>query len=209
MSASTNTTTFAIAQPQLNIGQLVNRTSLLEFQQSSFFQAVLESLVDGILILNKEGKVVHANAQATHLCQQINTSRDYQDSYDQLPPEILRVRQSLMECRQIFPHRQMIIESEVITTNSTTLRLRGRWLNLGDGTRSYLLITMEDCQQSLDNLVSADRRKYGLTAREAEIWSLRRTNHSYKEIAAKLYISENTVKKHMKSINAKRKQLIA
>lgn len=206
MSASTTTPTFTICEPQPKTGELFHRTSLLEFQQPIFFQAILESLVDGILILDKEGEIVHANAQANYLCQQITTNRD--DS-SQLPQEILRVRQSLLECHQIFPHRQMIIESEVITAHSTTLRLRGRWLHIGDGSCSYLIITMEDCQQSLANLVSADRRKYGLTSREAEIWSLRRTNHSYKEIAAKLYISENTVKKHMKSINAKRKQLIA
>ncbi|MUG91303.1 winged helix-turn-helix transcriptional regulator [Scytonema sp. UIC 10036] len=44
---------------------------------------------------------------------------------------------------------------------------------------------------------------YGLTPREAEIWFLYRSRCSYKEIAERLYISVNTVKKHMKNIHSK------
>jgi DNA-binding CsgD family transcriptional regulator len=50
--------------------------------------------------------------------------------------------------------------------------------------------------------------QYGLTPRQAEVWLLRRANYTYKEIAAELYISLNTVKKHMKDIQAKRETVL-
>ncbi len=51
--------------------------------------------------------------------------------------------------------------------------------------------------------IQADVQKYGLTSREAAVWFFRQSNYSYKEIANKLFISVNTVKKHMKNIYAK------
>jgi len=44
--------------------------------------------------------------------------------------------------------------------------------------------------------------------RREDVWLLRRANHSYEEIAAKLYIAVNTVKRHLKSIHAKRKMVL-
>lgn len=46
--------------------------------------------------------------------------------------------------------------------------------------------------------------KYGLTPREAEVWILRQQKKSYKQIASELFITVDTVKKHFKSIFAKR-----
>lgn len=51
--------------------------------------------------------------------------------------------------------------------------------------------------------IQADVQKYGLTCREAEVWFLHRNKYSYKEIADKLFVTINTVKKHMKNIYAK------
>ncbi|NEQ50076.1 MAG: LuxR family transcriptional regulator, partial [Leptolyngbya sp. SIO3F4] len=39
--------------------------------------------------------------------------------------------------------------------------------------------------------------------READVWILHRIGLSYQEIAARLYIALNTVKKHMKNVYAK------
>ena len=51
-----------------------------------------------------------------------------------------------------------------------------------------------------------DQWLYGLTEREGEVWMLRLQDYSYQEIADKLYLSINTVKKHMKTILAKQEQ---
>jgi len=174
--------------------------------KSEFFQAVLEGLVDGVLVLSDRGQFVHANQKASLLCQKLSPKTDISQS---VPAEVWRVCQALLESRELFPDRTVEIESDVTAKDSATqLRLRVRWFQLIESDPSYLLVTMEDCEQSFRNQAIAEGSKYGLTPREAEVWSYRRARLSYKEIAAKLYISENTVKKHVKNINAKRQAVL-
>lgn len=67
---------------------------------------------------------------------------------------------------------------------------------------------MDVLNQAIHNLAMAEMNQYKLTPREGEIWLLRRLGHSYKEISGTLYISVNTVRKHLKNIYAKRKQFL-
>jgi DNA-binding CsgD family transcriptional regulator len=45
---------------------------------------------------------------------------------------------------------------------------------------------------------------FGLTPRESEVWDLRNQGRSRREIADHLYISIDTVKKHLANIQIKR-----
>ena len=187
--------------PKMNAFKKVSDGSQFQpGQQYSRLQAVIEGFVDGVLILTDRGEWVYANTQAHRIC--------FSDLQDALQPnavaqEIWHVCQSLIESHELFPKERIIIESEVTTDNSLTYRIRARWLELDESDRRFLLVTLEDRHQSTANLAIADVHKYGLTPREAEVWLLRRANHSYKEIAAKLFITLNTVKRHMKNIYAK------
>lgn len=98
----------------------------------------------------------------------------------------------------------MIIESEIASNQATTLRIRVRWFKLNAFSHPCLLVILEDRCQSIQKLALAEVDRYGLTPREAEVWLRRRANYTYKEIATELYISINTVKKHMKNIQVKR-----
>jgi DNA-binding CsgD family transcriptional regulator len=77
-------------------------------------------------------------------------------------------------------------------------------LNLDAIQSPCVLVTLEDRLQSIQSTAIAEGHRYGLTPREAEVWLRYRASYSYKDIASELYISHNTVKKHMKSIHAKR-----
>lgn len=70
----------------------------------------------------------------------------------------------------------------------------------------FLLVTLEDCNLYSQSIAIADAKKYNLTDRERQVWQLRRANLSYKEIANQLYITINTVKKHIKNIHAKQQE---
>lgn len=172
---------------------------------STFFQAVLEGLVDGIAIFSDRGELIHANKKARMLYQQLPSDPAHPHG---VPQAIWQVCQALIEGRQLWSDRTLVIESEVTTPRSKTLRLRGRWFQWADSEPSYLSISLEDNRHSFQEQAIADTQKYGLTPREAEVWSLRCAHQSYKEIAAQLYISENTVKKHMKNVNAKRQAVL-
>lgn len=173
-------------------------------KQPSLLQAIIDSFFDGVLILTKTGEWVHANECARRICRQLS---QHTSQVNSVPQPIWRVCESLIESRELFPQQKMIIESEIDTANSTTFRIRVRWLELDASTQPYLLAILEDQYQSTQNAANTDAKKYGLTPREAEVWSLKRANYSYKEIAAQLYIGYNTVKKHLKNIYAKQQEL--
>lgn len=162
-------------------------------------QAIIESFVDGIFILTTQGEVVHANERARCLCQELNEGIDK----DKVTDEIWRICESLTESRQLFPNQKISIESEIETKSSVKIRIRARWLEANESNDNYLLVTLEDRQQTNQSIAISEAKKYGLTERESQVWLLRRANYSYQEIAEELYITINTVKKHLKNIYAK------
>ncbi len=169
----------------------------------NLFSAVIESFVDGILILSDRYELIHANEPARRLCPSLVNELPN----NEVTQEVWQVCQSLIDSRDVFPDADIIIESEVKSGATVKLRIRARWLKLEASDSAFILVTLEDCHQTRQNMAFSIAKKYHLTPREAEVWLLRQGNHSYKEIAAQLYITINTVKKHLKSIHAKQQEI--
>lgn len=173
--------------------------------KADLLQAVIESFVDGILILTTERKLLQANECGRRICRQFIPR---ESSPDTIPEEIWRVCESLIESRELFPGEKIVIESELETDRGVQLRIRARWLPVATGEQNFLLVILEDRNQTSQSMALSDAKKLGLTNREAEVWLLRRANLSYKEIAQQLYITINTVKKHLKNIHAKQQEML-
>lgn len=163
-------------------------------------KSLIENFVDGILILTEQGELVQENTFARQICNQLTKGKK---QLSLVPKEIWCVCRALLASRSAYPNQPMIVESEIATDQSTTIRIRTQWLKSDAITTSYLLVILEDRYQSSQSLAIAEVDRYGLTPREAQVWLLRRANYSRKDIAAQLYISVDTVKKHLKSIHAK------
>lgn len=169
---------------------------------SVLVRGVLEGFMDGILILTQQGECVHINSNAQHI---IKLFARNESQFYKIGQEIKRVYQAVIDSCELYPDTPTVVESEVNHDESTSLRIRARWLQLEADEQSFVLILLEDQKHSIHRLAITEAQKYGLTPREAEIWLLRRANHSYKDIAAELFISLNTVKKHVKNIRSKLK----
>ncbi len=167
-------------------------------------QAVIESFVDGIFIVTMKGELVHANERARCICQKLIGGIDK----DEVPSDILRICQSLSESSQLFPNQNISIESEIKTNSEATIRVRARWLQADESNNDYIIVTLEDRKQTNQSIAISEARKYALTEREAQVWLLRRANYSYQQIAEELYITINTVKKHLKNIYAKQQEAV-
>jgi DNA-binding CsgD family transcriptional regulator len=176
-----------------------------DLQQVDFLQEVIEGLQDGILIIAETGELIHANASGYRFCYQINQDNS---NANILPPAIWQLCESLIESRTLFPDKVIILSDEIVVDKLTLFRTRVRWLDLDLFEFPCLLVTIENRYESLKNSAIAEIQKYNFTPREAEIWLLYRSHYSYKEIATELYITINTVKKHMKNIHAKRQVFI-
>ncbi len=171
--------------------------------QIYLLQAVIEGFVDGIIILTSEMKLLHVNEYARELCNQLAPGTYLEKS---IPEEIYNLCESLIESRELFPDNKIFMEFEV-EKNFKKVRIRVRWLEI-DNLDEYMIVTLEDCNESNQSIAIRDAKKYGLTEREAQVWLLRKANLSYKEIAVRLYITINTVKKHLKSIYAKQQDIM-
>jgi DNA-binding CsgD family transcriptional regulator len=174
-------------------------------QQTALLQAIMEGLIDGVLVLTKQGEWVYANECGRQICQQLSLGTTPSNS---VPQAIWRVCECLRDRLDPLAEHEMLINNEIKPKNSATFRIRVRWLVLEESAQPYLLVTIEDQHQARKMQAIADAKKYGLTRREAEVWSLHQSKLSYKEIAEKLYITHNTVKKHIKNIYAKQQEFL-
>ena len=166
---------------------------------SVLVQGILEGFMDGILILTQQDEFIHINNNARRILEKF--SRNQTQTQD-ISRAIKRIYQAVLGSRELY-EKPVVIESEIGDKRLSTLRIRARWLQLEAYEQPLVLILLEDQHCSIQSLAVTEAEKYGLTSREAEIWLLRRANRSYKEIAAELFISLNTVKKHVKSIRDK------
>lgn len=176
-----------------------------DLEQSCFLQEIVENFEDGILILTETGELIHGNASGYSICNQIN---QYSLTESLVPSLIWNCCQSLLK-NQMYCDNSTIWSEDITIEPSLIIRLRVRKFHLELSQQTYLLVTIENRNQSLKNIVFSEANQYNLTEREAEIWSLYRAQSSYKQIADRLYITVNTVKKHLKNIRVKKQRLYA
>lgn len=160
-------------------------------------QTLLEGLQDGLIIAEQTGDVKRINAPAQHICAFFKAEENT------LPAEIWSVCQAALENQDVIARQRIGIDVEVALPNGGILRVRVQEVQLEQAI--CLLIVLEDYQQTIRNKALSDSVLYEFTEREAEVWRLRLRGADYNEISTILWISPNTVKKHVKNILAKRR----
>jgi DNA-binding CsgD family transcriptional regulator len=103
----------------------------------------------------------------------------------------------------------MALGARTATSGSFRTRLRdadGQWASLAaspliGGDEDQIAVTIEPARG--DQLISLLFAAYGLTAREREVCGEVMAGHSTSDIAARLFISSNTVQDHLKSVFGK------
>lgn len=170
---------------------------------SSLLLAILEGFLDGILVLTTEKQLLYINNPAHRWCQRLLDRH----AMSAVPAEIWQVCEALFESYELQPEKCFVMESE-IKHAEMTLRVRVQWLMLEGFEQPCVLVRLQDQCQSLQTLAIADAQTWHLTERESQVWVLRRSGLRRKQIAAKLYISEDTVKKHLGNIRTKRQSYL-
>jgi DNA-binding CsgD family transcriptional regulator len=172
---------------------------------NTLLKLAIEEFIDGILILTDQRELIYVNESARRALKQLHSE---QSQSNWIPKEIWYICQSLINSRHLFPNQHWLIESDIFTDDATALHVRVKWLKLEVIAQPYLLISLEDRHQAIRTIAVEQAQHYGLTAREKEVWLLHRASYTYKQIAVELNITPNTVKKHMRSIHAKQKEIV-
>ncbi|PSN20367.1 helix-turn-helix transcriptional regulator [filamentous cyanobacterium CCP5] len=181
----------------------VTSDASLDSTRFSMLQSVIEGLSDGILIVTPAGQFLHMNRRGRDLCRQL--SQPNSDSRSPVPDPIWTLCQYLLESQDSCPEHPIVL-SDTISTGEGTIRARVQWFQLADQTENCLMVILENETEVRKMAALFEAQQFNLTERETEVWVLRKANRSYEEIARELYIAINTVKRHLKSIYAKRKQ---
>ncbi|MGB3199355.1 MAG: helix-turn-helix transcriptional regulator [Nodosilinea sp.] len=112
----------------------------------------------------------------------------------------------MIESREDFPNQRIQLHDEIDIEGQCCVHLTGDWVDWGEAETTYLLISIENLWEVTAQRAAFDAYRYQLTARESDVWRLAMQGCSYSEIAEQLFISVNTVKRHMKSIHEKRRR---
>ncbi|WP_197064757.1 helix-turn-helix transcriptional regulator [Leptolyngbya sp. KIOST-1] len=174
-----------------------------ETPNQPLLSAVLEGFVDGILVLAEDGRCVHSNQKGKTLCRDLSDPKRPGD----LPTCLKTMSKHLLESRELYPETLLVLTQEFTSRSGHQIRARVQWLDCPATPGSYLLVSLENKTRLAQSSALLEAVQYNLTPREQAVWVLRRANRSYEEIAKELYITINTVKRHLKSIYAKRKDV--
>ena len=176
--------------------------------QFFFLRAVLEGFPAGILILTQQGELLDQNHQGEKLCHYLAAC--YGGKTQTIPDCIWRICENLLEAKteNWLSDYLLVLCDDFQTANGDHLQVRVEWMDLPNQDQPCFLVVIEDRHRSEQALATLEMLRYGLTPRERQVWMLRRSGHSYQEIANTLYISVDTVKRHLKNIYAKRQEVL-
>ncbi len=172
--------------------------------------AVLEGFVDGILVLTEDGTCVHSNREGQSLCRELAKAERPTPAAGtglNLPDCLKTMCSYLLDSRTVYADMLVVLSEEFVSPAGNKIRARMQWLDLPGAPDPCLLVSLENKTRSAYTSAQLEAIQYNLTPRERAVWMLRRANRSYDEIAQELYITVNTVKRHLKSVYAKRKEV--
>jgi DNA-binding CsgD family transcriptional regulator len=158
----------------------------------------------GVLILDLDGRLRYLNARARELVPTLDPdSIGSTGTKSGIPSEVVEL------CRRVQADHQEAAEPESVVMFETMpgLGCAARAILVGSpGSRSHdshVLVLLEPVVWKRDADWAEARKRYDLTTREVDIVKCVWEGLANKEIAGKLFISEHTVKDHIKNIMRK------
>ncbi len=159
----------------------------------------MENLVDGVMLVDIHGAVLYMNQMADLICQNLIAEKPSSSPHNSPLPDAVWHTCQVLAADDRSDATPVSSESEIQSYRVRVQRFQPK--RLAD---PCFMVRLEDQQQSLANRILVEVQQYGLTQREAEVWQLKRQNRSRQEIANQLFISIDTVKKHLCNIQLKR-----
>lgn len=168
---------------------------------------------EGLLLLDTTGQLMQSTPKARELCRlmqgSIPQALEGLDPYAEvtLPGQITRHYESLIASRLEFPKQPFLLSEEICLEPGIRIKLTIEQIFLRGQCSPYLLMRLEDMNQTARQRACWDAHRYHLTRREREVWALHLQGLTYQEMGDQLFISRDTVSKHMKNVYSKRRDV--
>ncbi|MBC7515607.1 MAG: hypothetical protein H7237_04115, partial [Alkalinema sp. FL-bin-369] len=124
--------------------------STINLDAGFFFNSILETLIDGILITTNTDQVLYANT----IAQQFYRQSQGQSSVS-IPDEILKLHRYILEDSD----QTLILESE-LTIAHQTYRIRVQRIDLSTSDENCLLTRIENQAESWHHLAQLEAQQY-------------------------------------------------
>ena len=190
--------------------------SLSEDYLSMIFESFLGQLFPyrGLLLLDEAGNLLQSTSKARELCQLIEQAAPKAQPVlpcadaIALPQSVKTLCEFLVDSRLEFPEQPLQLNDDLFFGNGLRVRLNAEWVSIARSSDPCILVRLEDITQIARQRALCDAGRYKLTPRETEVWGLYLEGLSYRQVSERLFIAMATVKKHMKSIHSKRRDLV-
>ncbi|RJR34028.1 MAG: hypothetical protein C4576_27050 [Desulfobacteraceae bacterium] len=179
----------------LHLSAAFDRIQMIEEvkKKGGFFRMIVDSTDIGMLVLDLQKRPVFINRKAAAICAEV-------------PHPLLvdcdALKRHLGKAQDVDPGSLPVTERILRISPSEKCIFRIRLVNrrLADSEEPLFLITMDTLPRNPKMDDHAAKMDFGLTKREAEIVSYVYRGCRNAEIAERLFISEGTVKNHLRSI---------
>lgn len=186
------------------------QSALYSIPPEALWHEIMDVLQYGLLIVDPDFRLLYANQKAHELCQLLPDSQEALPILPQLILEICNLLHKVSTKADGSGAKSLMLECLGQQQQMIRITARRLYQNAGRHTSFNctvpILVLLENCHEKFEAACSIECQKYGLTDREAEVWSLLRQEYSYQQAADLLQVSINTIKTHTKNIHAKRHQ---
>ncbi|XGB42793.1 MAG: PAS domain-containing protein [Nodosilinea sp. LVE1205-7] len=122
-------------------------------QDFSFLSAVLEGFTSGILVLTREGDLLHANQTGQAFAGYL---RDLDGTKGKaVPASLWTICGYLEESRELFPDSSLVLTQDFIRLDGCHLRTRVQWLNFEQAEPLLFLVVIEEYHPSSQVLAAS------------------------------------------------------
>ncbi|MEM9807196.1 MAG: helix-turn-helix transcriptional regulator [Cyanobacteria bacterium P01_D01_bin.56] len=202
----------------LKTASLVSDILLSAFWTDEYWEIIFNVVLgplfpgEGLLLLSGTGQLMQSNPKARELCRSVQpglTSHEVKESvcyFDiTLPRQITQCYEGLIADLLDYPGQPFLVSEEVCLDTGLKIKLMIERIALAENGVPYWLVRLEDVAQTALQQSCWDAHRYHLTQREREVWELALQDLSYQDIGDQLFISRDTVSKHLKNVYSKRR----
>ena len=168
-----------------------------------FLTMINENKSVGIILINETKQCIFSNIKADQICLRLvkkYAPADFLNNKKTLIPNTI-----IKDCSVNSPVPLLFKERVLSITPNESFRIKYQSIDkdISGNSKKLFMITLEDDPSSVHINTARLKQKFGLTRREIEIISYLYKGFTNLKIANTLFISEGTVKNHLKHIFAK------